>query len=388
MLELILSLGKKVLRKLRFCFWKIRLLMHKPRRLKNIIVFESVPDVADNTKAVFDEMLRRGINNDYKLVWLLFGSDRRNYPKLTNVYYIPCEDAKAQYFSKLAKVKICCNNFLTKDCEEQLCVYLSHGTTIKHIRGYYTIPDEIDCVLAASEGVVDLQAYEFNFDKNKIVPLGFPRNDVFCKKPVEIHNILNTQCKKIIVWYPTFRQHRFGGKTGSNNALPIIHNDFFAKALNDVAKQEDVLIVLKPHFAQDIGYIKKMNLSNIRFIDDSLFVNYNIRSYEFVGACDALITDYSSIYFDYLLCNKPIAAVWEDIEGYKTNPGLVKDYDYLMKGAEKIYTIDDLKEFVVRVSKDVDLLKSEREEIRDYANFSTDGQNSKRVVDFILNKLK
>ena len=67
-------------------------------------------------------------------------------------------------------------------------------------------------------------------------------------------------------------------------------------------------------FRQDISYIQKYALSNICFIDDAFFRRNNITSYEFVGSCDALITDYSSIYFDYLLCGKPAAVIWEDIE--------------------------------------------------------------------------
>ena len=35
---------------------------------KKLMVFESVPDMSDNTKAVFDEMLKRGLNKKYKMV--------------------------------------------------------------------------------------------------------------------------------------------------------------------------------------------------------------------------------------------------------------------------------------------------------------------------------
>ena len=37
--------------------------------LKNIIVFESLPDYSDNTRAVFNEMVKRGLNKEYKLIW-------------------------------------------------------------------------------------------------------------------------------------------------------------------------------------------------------------------------------------------------------------------------------------------------------------------------------
>ena len=147
------------------------------------------------------------------------------------------------------------------------------------------------------------------------------------------------------------------------------------------------MIVLKPHFAQDVSCVKDLGLSNILFIDDGFFAKNNISSYEFVGGCDALISDYSSIYYDYTLCDKPIAVVWEDIEEYKQKPGLIENYEYYLQGAEKIYTLEELMGFVERVSNGEDLLRDERRDIRDLCNYSCDGKSSKRVVDYILEKI-
>lgn len=145
---------------------------------------------------------------------------------------------------------------------------------------------------------------------------------------------------------------------------------------------------MKPHYGQDISRIKEVNLSNIRFIDEEFFEKNGISSYEFVASCDAMITDYSSIYFDYTLCDRPIAAVWEDLEEYKQKPGLIDNYEFYMSGAEKLYNIDDLIGFVQRIGDDIDLLVSERRKIRDISNYSTDGKNASRVVDFIVDKAK
>ena len=99
-----------------------------------------------------------------------------------------------------------------------------------------------------------------------------------------------------------------------------------------------------------------------------------------------MITDYSSVYFDYTLLDKPIAVVWEDVEEYRKNPGFVVDLDRYLVGAEKVYSIKDLCEFVENVAKGSDLLKTERREIRDLTNDNLDGRNSKRAVDFIIEK--
>lgn len=356
--------------------------------IKNIILFESLPDLSDNTKAVFDEMLRRGINKKYKLVWSV--SDLNNKKSIKNVVYIDPQKNKWKWrlYTIQAKILISCNLFLVPQKKEQIAFYLSHGTPIKSVRKYYTIPSKIQYAFAASEGVKNIYAQEFNFDASRISCLGYPRNDVFTEPKKEIKQFLKADYEKVIVWYPTFRQHKCGTKTGASKSLPILHNAKNAVELNKCAKRNNILIVLKPHFAQDICYIQDLGLSNIRFIDDHFFEINHISSYEFVGSCDALITDYSSIYYDFTLCDKPIAAIWEDIEEYKINPGLIDNYEFLMKGAEKIYTLEELEQFIENISKNIDLLKKERNEIKNLVNYSDDGNNAERVVDFIIEKSK
>lgn len=351
------------------------------------ILFESIPDVSDNTKAVFDEMIRRGLHNKYKMVWRV---NKENEPreKIKNVSYINWKKhpLKWRLYLAGAKAMICCNGFLLPVKKKQTSFYLSHGTTYKSVKSYYNIPHEIHYALAASEGVKHFLVDEFRYKEDQIFCLGYPRNDVLTQPTVDLKPYFKTGYKKIIAWYPTFRQHSIGLKTASQNALPIIHDAKKAKELNEYAKEQGVLIVMKPHFAQDISYIKDLGLSNICFIDDHFFVEKGITSYQFIAACDGLVSDYSSIYFDFTLCDKPVAAIWEDIEDYKQNPGLIDNYEYYMKGAEKIYTLDDFKQFLSNVSNDVDVLKTERNEIKELANYACDGKNSARVVDFIIEK--
>ncbi|MBR3685871.1 MAG: CDP-glycerol glycerophosphotransferase family protein [Clostridia bacterium] len=369
----------------------IKILKNNFTPLKNVILFESIPDVSDNTKAVFDEMIKRELNRKYKLVWIVSGNSHR-FKNYDNVFYLDENDPKQKrQIQKLmisAKCMICCNRFLPRMRWGQKTFYLSHGTTVKSVKSYYTIPDRIDYFIVTSENVMDLQSYELNFDKSRTIPLGFPRNDALTKSNLDVKGYLHTHCKKVIVWYPTFRQHKGGLKSASDVTLPILHNEELAVELNKSAIENDVLIVLKPHFAQDVTYIKDMKLSNIRFIGEDFFEENNICSYEFVAGCDALITDYSSIYFDYTLCNKPIAVIWEDIEEYSKNPGLIDNYEYYLRGAEKLYTLDDLKAFVARLADGTDLLKDERNSVMREVNISNDGKNSERVVNFIMDKLR
>lgn len=362
------------------------------RPVQDMIVFESVPDLSDNTKAVFDEFIRREFNEHYKMIWLVERIDAK-YPKIRNVKYVKNNSDKSLYWKMIrlkiglqAKCFISCNRCWIKEREEQCSIYLTHGTPIKSVKKFYSVPQSIDYTFVASENVKQLYAYEKAIDVKKIFALGYPRNDELMKK-ADIKKLFNVECEKVIVWYPTYRQnkHKNGIRTNSN-ALPIISDEKKALELNQCAVENKTLIVLKPHFAQDLSYIKKLNLSNIVFIGDDFFVNNNISSYTFVGNCDALLTDYSSVYYDFTLCDKPIGVIWEDIEEYRQCPGFAVDLNYYMKGAIKIYTLEQYKTFIVDVFNNVDYLKEERNEIKMFVNYATDGKNSKRVVDCIIEK--
>lgn len=355
---------------------------------KQYIVLESYPDLCDNTKPVFDELLARGYDKRYTFVWWVKDQEA-SLPHFPNTVYVDektwIHRMKKTWYCLRAKSLICCNQFLHSSMDEIPSFYLTHGTTIKKLPGY-ALPQDITYTILASEGVRGFMAEALEASEDRFYPLGYPRNDVFFQKKVDLKPLFPGNYEKILVWYPTFRQHRNGLKTDAVNALPIIHDQHKAEELNRIAREEGVLLVLKPHFAQDVSYVRNLNLSNIRFIDDSFFTEHNITSYEFVGSCDGMITDYSSIYYDFLLCDKPVAVVWEDLEEYRRNPGIAVDLDYYLKGAEKIYTLEDFGVFLRNVARNRDPLQAKRREICPVVNCDTDGSSTQRVTDFIVEK--
>ena len=194
---------------------------------------------------------------------------------------------------------------------------------------------------------------------------------------------IGIKCEKIVAWLPTYRQHFNNGITTSSITLPLIHDNDCAIAINKAAEEAGIIILLKPHPAQDISFIHDLGLSNIKLINEEFLNEHKLNLYELLRNTDALITDYSSVYFDYLLCDRPIGVVWEDIDEYSRFPGFAVDLDYYLKGAEKIFSIDDMIKFLTDIAEGRDGLQKERREIRDYTNISTDGKNTIRVVDFI-----
>ena len=357
--------------------------------LKDYIIFESAPDYSDNSKSVYDEMIARNVHHKYKMIWIIKGA-KPTISEDKNTFFINVKKEKWRYwyYYHVSKCLISCNEYLVSVSDKQFSMYLCHGNPIKDIRNYYNFPSGFNFILASSKKMSELRHLLYGVDNKMLIPLGYPRNDELTNTKINLCSLFSVSFSKIIVWYPTFRQHKKNDLlTECSHALPIIWDAKRANQLNETAKQHKVLIVCKPHPAQDISVIKDQKLSNLIFINDEFFSEHNITSYQFVGSCDALLTDYSSIYYDYTLCDKPIAVVWEDIEEYRKNPGFVMDIDYMMQGGVKIYTLDELSNFITDVANGIDKLALERREIRDLCNISTDGKNAKRVVDFIMDNI-
>jgi len=356
--------------------------------LKNYILLESFPDVSDNTLAVFEELLRRKVNEKYKIIWMLNKRHSDNeFKQYKNVKYIYRHSKIGRIYRKLAKFCVSSNDFLASIRDKQYSLFLTHGTTLKIISHFYTMPDNMNKIIASSEKSDELLSEYFVYNRSRAVVTGYPRNDVFSKPPHDLKQYFG-EYSKYIIWFPTFKKMSDVEGLASGQALPIIHNKENAFRVNEIAKKNNILIIIKPHFRQDISELINYNLSNIVFINDKFFIDNNITSYEFLNSTDALITDYSSVYFDYLLHDKPIAVVWEDIEDYKKNPGLVNEYEYYVSGAEKINNVDEMETFLINVATDNDILLEERTKMRDEMNISTDGKNSERVVDYLLSEIE
>ena len=351
--------------------------------LSNRIMFESLPDLTDSSKAILDEMVKRGLNRRYKMVWNCHSKEFSNYPKIDNVMYINEEDhpymMKWLIFS--SKCFITTNSFMYSKRKGQTSVYISHGGPIKDCGGYYTLPEEVDYLITLGGEASKPTADTLHFPFDRTYALGYPRNDDILRNHVDLRSLFGNY-KKFIIWYPTFRNVK-EGMTACTHDFPIVHDKSALIELNNSLESLNTLIVLKPHFAQSVTDFESM--SNIKVIHDDFFTSHSISPYSFIGSFDALLTDYSSVYYDYLLCDKPIGMIWEDIEEYKTKPGLVDGFEHLSRGGEKIYNIHELLLFIKDISEGKDNSARVRQEVmRD-----VHGENkicTPSVVDFIIEK--
>ena len=354
---------------------------------KKYILMESKPDYADNTMAVYNYIMENKLNKKFNPVWIVDDEKNRNKKIKTLILNRNKNNTlKWRYYFLRCAAMIYCNAQIQKTQENQKSIFLTHGSMVKDTVGTYKLPHDLDYILIQSDMFKETARRSYSLsDHTKIITLGYPRNDdLLLPNKFNREEIFGRKVNKLIVWYPTFRQNKNDGRNVSPNALPIIHDADLAKKINEKAKELDVLIVLKPHFAQNIEYIKNESLSNIIIIDDEFLKSKCIRSYQLLNLSDALLSDYSSVYQDYLLCDKPIGLIWEDFEEYKKGQGFVIDPEIAYMGGEKIYTSDDLETFIENVATGKDVLRDARRKSNEMSNFYQDANSSKRVVEFIL----
>lgn len=362
--------------------------------ISNTIVFESAPVYADNTRAVFDEMVRRGLHRKYRFIWVYMPGEQ--IPE--DVEYAEFVQRPALGFvAKLraihclctARALISCNNVLQHHRKGQYAICLMHGAALKHVRNHYEIPKDIDDILSFSTYLKPYEQKNTGADMQKMKVMGFPRNDILLTSQLDVHkHFPDVSFDKLIYWMPTYRQHKSGAVDASSIAMPIIYNEEIAQQINNAAQAAKVLVIVKPHFAQDVSRITMMKLSNLIFINDVFLVEHHISNYALLGKADALLTDYSSVYYDYLLKDCPIGLCWDDYKEFEKREGFIVDMETVLAGGEKIYTAKDLCDFISRLAAGEDACKQQRHEVLKIIHDYQDGCSTQRVVNHIREQLE
>lgn len=228
----------------------------------------------------------------------------------------------------------------------------------------YTISN-YDYVLATSSYWKKPYSEAFSVQEDKVLPIGMPRTDkLFNKKKKKkyVNEIYEKypqlQGKKIILYAPTFRGNIYQGfKNVSLDAKKIIDS-----------LPEDYVLIYKFHPL----------VGDIQLASDKRIINMNQEStYKLFCVSDMLISDYSSIVFDYLILNKPLIFYVPDLEEYMSDLGVYVDvrtlgFPICMNEDEIIYSIQNYS-----VNKTIHKQnKNQFIEIQD-------GESTKRVIDWI-----
>lgn len=222
-------------------------------------------------------------------------------------------------------------------------INLWHGFPMKKIRNYikfnHMTIDEVIAMtkkqpevgnwhqtynLVQSQKQLELHQYAFGFEKQYFIKSLYPR--IFymmeCIKPMPLSfdesylETLKSTNKKIIGYFPTFRDR-------------VENNDEcvqFISTLEAYAKVHDAIVLTKMHFASKTNF-KIKNSEVVINLDDKCDV------YDYLKFVDVLISDYSSLVFDYLYLNKPMIYYAFDLDFYKySDRGLLFEYEKITAG--------------------------------------------------------
>lgn len=366
--------------------------------VKNIILFESFSDYCDNSKTVFLELINQNKNEDYQIYWFVENPEVFKAKKIKNVKFIKInytgwkkiwEELRNFYLISSSKYFFYTHrNFArTRPKNNQQIINLTHGTSLKDTKGIHPSIryNSITTVTSQLTKKLRVKSYDGGMDQMEIT--GLPRNDfLFEGLNDEEKTYFNLDhYESFLFWMPTFRRQKGKNRndtgTTAQSDIPLITEDDEWEKINTMLTNKNSLLMIKPHPAQKMEYIEKVDLSNIKLITNEELNREKVDLYKLLGESDALISDYSSIFIDYLLLDKPIAFTIDDFNAYKDNLGfsVSNPLDYM--AGHKMTSAEDLIEFIEDVTNKRDKYSDERNHIKDKFHFYKDDKSTDRVLD-------
>lgn len=193
-------------------------------------------------------------------------------------------------------------------------------------------------VLTPCEFMTEIQLDRFSMRgvySGDMAEVGYPRQDLTINIDGRTERSLRMQLnldpnKKTVLYAPTWR----GQKGGARFDASHLEDDI--AALSEL----DANVVFLAHHIM-LRHIKNVDFSKI------IVPPANVNTNELLGIVDLLITDYSSIFFDYMVTDRPIVHYLYDYDEYESERGLTLQLDEL-PGAV-VYNTNDLKPVVTEM---------------------------------------
>ncbi|KLO21175.1 CDP-glycerol glycerophosphotransferase family protein [Marinitoga sp. 1155] len=218
----------------------------------------------------------------------------------------------------------------------------------------------------------------------KFVITGMPRNDFLFKSDGKknLSKIFEVGNKKVVFFMPTFRKG-YKGEEGNKNFNNVFgFEKFNEKEFLKFLKLNNILFIAKLHPNEENKVKININEDNFKLLKDSDLEKNDLDLYELINGVDLLITDYSSIYFDYLLLDRPIIFTPVDLEEYRQTRGLLLEPYNQWTPGEKATSQNSLQETILKVFTK-DKYKSKRNELKNIVHYYQDGNSSQRVWNLI-----
>jgi len=382
----------------------------------NVVSFYSYPPYYGNAKAIYNYLKQLGIEKKFniKLLWLV--SDKKEEEILKGNSIDACYIMNTLCLEKYIRSKIhVSDSFFIRS------KYLFKGRGTFFLATWHGIPFKmalvkcertndtvVDVALATSAFTIPLLSAFLGIRPSKFRITGYPRNDALLRmnKDVakeKISKIMKINVKEydsIILYAPTFRYtYRVTGKRNYIEGEPIRYignmNEKQIEKLNKVLKEYNALFIIKYHHFDEFyldkvlkvyNKMKKEKYTNIKILSSDEMLKYKADLYEVLPGVDVLVTDYSSVFYDYLLLDRPIIFYMYDLEKYYKDAGLIvspKNVQYFLPGPVTKKADEFISE-VEKVLKGIDTFSEKRREFTDLIHEFKDSNSARRVWELII----
>ena len=298
-----------------------------------------------------------------------------------NIYKIITGENRACRILQKAKYIFTDSGFNRKFIKkpDQIILNTWHGTPLK-LMGFDNAVEQTsigiiqrsfffsDYLLYPNFYMKDKMLKSFMFEKicpSKILLEGYPRNSVFLTDNRPIKEKLGLTDKEVFVYMPTFR----GSANDRNDELQKIDVNNFLEKIDANLNDNQVLFVKFHPYSQ-----LRIDFTNFKFIKPfpTMYENYDV-----LNAADCLITDYSSVFFDFATTRRKIIIFNYDEEEYLADRGFYFGLDELP--FPKVQSVDQL---ISELNADKNYDDSEF--FKDYCSFE-DVDSVTRICETIIN---
>lgn len=321
---------------------------------KTRIVFFSYPEYTGNSRYLYDY-----INANYKdcfdIFWYCNYNDNENIYIKNHLNFIRHDDEKATNIIENSNIIFDTHGIALKyDLSNVIYVNLWHGVgpkkagflvdenkiSVDDLKYSNQMENNIDYFVTPSKFWNYIHGQLFNVNHHRMLDLGVPRNEVILKSKKEIR--LVKKFKKTIFYLPTFMNNGNRKDDNSNSFENLLNlNKYNEQNFIEYLEKNDYLLIIRYHPSEKNLHNIPQH-PNILNLDNDYLEKENAELYEILNIADVLITDYSSVYIDFMLLNKPIIFAHGNNEIYEKNRGFIfDDYDFWFSN-NVVREIDDM----------------------------------------------
>ena len=331
------------------------------------IWFESEIDFAENTRALYEYMQKTPEYQDYHMIWCV--EDPSAYKSRKNTLFLKRTRGGFQYsccFNRCKYILLTHPFDLEHWKKSQVVINTWHGNPFK-APNKDPLPGRFDYMLASSEDGVRFRRKEFSGDFEMVI-LGAPRLDWLFEDGPDLNQIIDTEkYRKIIYCMPTYKQREnfSDSEETPTYSINVVNSWEELTELNRQLQKKNVLLVCIIHHLQKMDGINTEALSNILYLRDEDYGAKGLVMNQMIRSADALVTDFSGVFLDYILLDRPIGFfcnttdlytrgfTMENPEDYMPGPHIETMEQFLSFIDDVVNEKDDYREFRRRVCRTV-----------------------------------